>query len=269
MARERIALFPDAERPIVFGHRGYSALAPENTLAAFRLLLERGIPAVELDIHRCGTGEIVVIHDHELSRLTGEGGVVEELPLEELRRRSAGAWFGPEFASERIPLLTEVFSLLGAELYYDIEIKHEEHRPSGIEEPLARLIDEFGLEQQVMVSSFNPYPVKAFADLGTGIPTAMIYSNSRSVPPLLRNGQGRFIARCDVLKPAARKINAVTRFWYTRVERYPLVTWTVNDPAEVDRLSALEIDGLISDDPGMVLERLASLNEAAGVEAGT
>ncbi len=257
MSRERIALFPEAERPIVFGHRGYSAIAPENTLAAFQLLLDHGVPGVELDVHRCASGELVVIHDHELSRLTGEGGIVEDLSLEELRRRSVGAWFSPEFEAERAPLLTEVFSLLGDKVYYDIEIKLETREPSGIEEALARLIDEFGLEKRTLVSSFNPYPLKRFAALGTGIPTAVIYSNSKSVPRGLRNGQGRFVARCDVLKPNRRKINPVTRFWYNRVERYPLLTWTVNSEEEVDRLLALEVDGLISDDPGMVMRRLA------------
>ncbi len=258
MSRERIALFPDAERPIVFGHRGYSAEAPENTLAAFRLLLARGVPGVELDVHRCATGELVVIHDYELSRLTGEGGLVEEHSLQELRRRSAGAWFSREFESERVPLLTEVFALLGDRVYYDIELKHEDREPSGMEEPLARLIDEFGLEKRTMVSSFNPYPVKRFAELQTGIPTAVIYSNSRSVPRLMRNGQGRFIARCDVLKPNRRKVNAVTRFWYNRIEGYPLVPWTVNTHEEVDRLLALEVAGLVSDDPGMVMNRVAA-----------
>jgi len=63
--------FARTDRPLLFGHRGYSLLAPENTMKAFDLCAERNIPGVELDVHLCKTGELVVIHDHNLRRLSG------------------------------------------------------------------------------------------------------------------------------------------------------------------------------------------------------
>src|SRR5512138_815337 len=90
-------------RPLVLGHRGASADAPENTLAAFRLALEQGADGVELDVWRCRTGEVVVLHDEDTRRVAGSPLRVREATLAELRALDVGAWKGPGFRGERIP----------------------------------------------------------------------------------------------------------------------------------------------------------------------
>jgi len=98
--------------PIILGHRGASAEAPENTLAAFRLAVEQGADGVELDVWRCGSGEVVVHHDPDTARTGGVARLVSSTPWAELRRLDVGSWKGERFAGERIPLLAEVLDAL-------------------------------------------------------------------------------------------------------------------------------------------------------------
>ena len=99
---------------LLFGHRGYSAIAPENTLAAFRSLIDHQIPGVELDVHLSRDGNVVVIHDGNLKRTTGKDSLVQECTAAQIRTLDAGLWFGEKFKGEKIPLLGEVFALLGS-----------------------------------------------------------------------------------------------------------------------------------------------------------
>src|SRR5512138_2530443 len=94
-------------RPLVLGHRGASADAPENTLAAFRLALEQGADGVELDVRRCRTGEVVVVHDADTSRVAGAPLRVGDASLSELRALDVGGPAGARFRGERIPRLEE------------------------------------------------------------------------------------------------------------------------------------------------------------------
>src|SRR5262245_38563325 len=104
------------ERPRVFGHRGAMGYAPENTFASF----ER---AVEIDVHLTADGEVVVIHDHDLSRTTDGEGIVGEKTLAQLKSLDAGKWFGDELLGQRIPTLGEVLEWAQGRCVLDVEIK--------------------------------------------------------------------------------------------------------------------------------------------------
>ena len=104
------------DRPLFFAHRGLSARAPENTLAAFKLAWDSGVPGVELDIRLCATEDIVVFHDNDLERITGKQGTIEQSDLDELKSYDAGE-------GEKIPLLSEVFEAAPPDVYFDIEMK--------------------------------------------------------------------------------------------------------------------------------------------------
>src|SRR4051794_30509551 len=87
--------------PVVVAHRGASGLAPENTLAAFRLAVELGSPGVECDVHLTADGRVIVIHDATVDRTTNGSGEVAAQPFEALRALDAGRWFEARFAGER------------------------------------------------------------------------------------------------------------------------------------------------------------------------
>ena len=105
----------------IIGHRGASAVAPENTMAAFVAAREAGADGVELDVHAAAEGELFVIHDYAVDRTTTGTGLVFDLPAAEISHLDAGAWFAPEFAGERVPRLAEVLELEGLE--FEVELK--------------------------------------------------------------------------------------------------------------------------------------------------
>ena len=192
--------------PMVIGHRGYSSRAPENTLAAFRLVLEHGIQGVELDVHRCATGEIVVAHDETLQRTAGVPVKLREAPYGQIREHDVGRWFGEEFAGERVPLLEEVLELLGGRVFVDIEIKHyatqlgRAHEGS-VEAETVRLIRRHGLGGRSIVSSFDPFVVRRVRLLAPEVPVAAIYADTPDLPRFVRRGGARFYSGATVMKP--------------------------------------------------------------------
>ncbi|MBI9107628.1 MAG: glycerophosphodiester phosphodiesterase [Spirochaetales bacterium] len=254
-------IYPGEKKPYIFAHRGCSKAAPENTLAAFEEALNQKIPGVELDIHLCNSGELVVTHDDNVKRVTGFDGIVEELSYTELKKLDAGNWKGPQFSGEKLPLLEDVFDLLGSSVYYDIEIKSRKTVSSGLEEKLAALIANRGLEERCIVSSFNPMALKFFKKSAPHIPTAIIYCNDGELPPYLRHGEGKWIASADILKPDYKKINRTSMFFNHTIGRRPILPWTIDDPETAVKLIKLGVEGIISNDP-------ASIIIALGIWAG-
>ncbi len=249
--------FGSAGPLLLFGHRGYSAIAPENTLAAFQALLDHDVPGAELDVHLSADGIPVVIHDSSLQRVTGHAAAVEDSPVDAIRSLEAGSWFGAAFAGQRIPLLEEVFALLGRRVYYDIELKWRSRRTGALERAVLACIHRHGLRDRCLLSSFNFYCLREVRRLDRGIPTALIYSRHREVPPLLRHGEGRLFCRTDFLKPHHRQVHALSRIFFSGLLGSPLIPWTVEDAGEARRLVALGVRGLISNDPGKLRPALA------------
>ncbi|MDQ0896529.1 glycerophosphodiester phosphodiesterase family protein [Paenibacillus sp. V4I7] len=138
---------------LVIAHRGAKGEAPENTMAAFRLGLEQGCDAIELDIHLSKDGEIVVIHDDTMHRTTDISGKVNELTLAELKQADAGRWFHEKYAGERVPLLEEVFDLVPANIMINVEVKYSYGRK--LESALVELMRRKNRIHNVVVSSFD------------------------------------------------------------------------------------------------------------------
>jgi glycerophosphoryl diester phosphodiesterase len=251
-----MAILPDRARPLLFAHRGCSSLAPENTLAAFRRARELGIPGLELDIHVCATGELVVAHDDNFLRTapsgTNAGGLnIEELPLNEIRAVDVGTFFDPAFGGERPPLLEEVLEEFCPALYIDIELKSNKVLGDRLPGLAAEKLRSFGkaVEEAVTVSSFNPFSIAAFKRAAPHIPTAIIYGESEDVPRILRRGFGRHIAACDYVKP---NYLLVTQASFSRIavrEKRPMVPWTVDDPAAALAMLRRGCDGIVSNRP--------------------
>ena len=166
----------EAERKVlVFGHRGFSQDYPENTMISFSKAAENPlVDAVELDVHLCKTGEVVISHDFSLKRTAGIDREIEDLTLEELKGIDVGSFKGSEFRDARVPLLRELFSTFGTRFYYDIELKV---KAWDINRELSRkviaLIDEFGLRERVFVSSFNPLALRV-TSFGQSTDAAML-----------------------------------------------------------------------------------------------
>ena len=241
-------------RPLVFAHRGLSSLAPENTMAAFKLARELGMPGVELDVHLTSDGKLAVFHDHSTARLAGTSLELERSTWKDLSALDIGVWKDNNFKGERMIELAELFEEFGESLYYDVELKSNIAADYGLEAAVAACLrDAFastaGLTGRILVSSFNPMALARFKYLSPAIPTAIIWSGESDVPAYLRHGEGRWIGKVDALKPDRAKVTRLSAFRWRNVGGYPVVPWTVDSPAEAARLLSLGCEGVISNRP--------------------
>lgn len=252
----RLPILPDRKRPLVFAHRGCSAEAPENTMAAFALARERGIPGIELDIHLCASGELVVIHDYSTGRVGDKDVSVEGSSYATLCGVDLGTKKDARWKGEKPPLLSDLFERFGSAFYYDVEIKSDTSLDIGLEAALARLLDSMRMREHVLVSSFNPMSLRRFKGLCPSVPTGIIYCVADDVPAYLRHGEGALLAGSDYLKPKYVKVRAPVMFARRALGGRPVITWTVDDPAEAKRVLALGCAGVISNAP----DKLGILN---------
>lgn len=215
----------------IFGHRGASGEAPENTLKAFALAAEQGAQGVELDVHPSGDGQLVIIHDETLERTTNGRGRVAELDYAALAALDAGQ-------GERIPTLEEVLRLARGRLFVDIEIKDP-----GIEAPIAALIDRLAMTDQVAISSFYPASLAAMRATAPGLLRWLLSSS-------WGEQQWQTASELGVVGIAPR-YPAIDRALVERATNQGLavVAWTVNDEAEIRRLLDLQIGVIITDFP--------------------
>ncbi len=142
-----------AQRPLIIAHRGASADAPENTLAAFVLAKTQGSDGIELDVQLSRDGCPVVIHDFTLGKSTNGQGLVQQQTVAELQALDAGE-------GQSIPTLDEVFETLGSNFLYNVELKTAVFRDNGLAAVVADRIQAHHLERQTVVSSFNPWAVR-------------------------------------------------------------------------------------------------------------
>lgn len=170
-------LSPPRKRPLVVGHRGVPALHQENTLAGFRRAISLGIEAIELDVRLTKDQQLVVFHDSDVSRMTGRPGVVAQMTWDQISRlrirrdvpMGIDAKGAPVIAryerEERIPLLAEVLSEIASKLAVNVELKLDMARwwKVDVAGATAKVIHDLGVEDRVMVTSFDPRKLLAAA----------------------------------------------------------------------------------------------------------
>ncbi len=239
----------DAERPWVLGHRGARRRAPENTLAAFELALEEGADGVELDVRLDLDGDVVVIHDPDLARVTSgkDSRCIAELTRAEL----AGVDLGNK---ERVPRLEEVLRWARQrDARVNVELKSDVPRRSLLAWRVARLIaGEPHAAERLILSSFDPLLVAAAARLLPWMPVGWLVEARHPMPS--RSFLHRLVG-ATALHPQTTMVTASSVAAWQRAG-LPVNVWTVNDPADARRLNELRVDTLISDEPRAILRAL-------------
>lgn len=248
----------------VHAHRGGAALAPENTLAAVRNALALGADVIELDLHVSRDGAVVVIHDATLDRTTTGRGFVRETALADLQRLDAGTWFHARYAGERVPTLREVLEVVrgsgDGRVRLNLETKYDARGPAppaNFEELVLDQVRAAGMLGRTIIQSFYYPSIVKVKALDTSVTTAALRSPLN--PPLDPVADVR-AARADVYSPGFR---LVTKEALEALHRagIPVVPWTVNEPADMERLLALGIgalrgDGIITDHPDRLIQVL-------------
>ena len=242
----------------MLGHRGASGEAPENTLAAFRRALELGADGFELDVWRCRTGEAVVIHDADTARTGSAALVVKDTPLARLKTLDVGRWKGAPFARERVPTLSEVLLAFPAAMV-NVELKAGRIPNLGLPVEVVRTLRQHRAEPRVVVSSFSASLLGAFRSLAPDVATGFLVS-----PGAIAWARAATAVRA--IRPAAihlaRELATEERLESSIRAGVHVLVWTVDDPAEVERLARLGVAAVVSNQPGVARE---AVRRAMGV----
>ena len=236
-------------RPLVIGHRGASADAPENTIAAFELALEQGADGIELDVHLSADEQPVVIHDFTLERTTDGAGPVSDHRVRELKRLDAGGWHDRRFRGQRVQTLQEVLERFRDRARFWIELKGGSTLYPGVEERVVSMIEIYDVVDRVLVQSFDHVAIARVRTLNREIPVGALVAQAPLDPALLdRETVSAICPGAHVLSaPLLREIQGAGLACYV---------WTVNEPAQMDRLVEWGVNGIITDRPGLLRARL-------------
>lgn len=264
-----------ATTPLIIAHRGASGHAPEHTLPAYDLAVEMGAHVLEPDLQMTRDGVLIAFHDATLDR-TARGpaefctGPVRERTLAEIRECDVGSWFNerfperadPAFEGLQVVTLDELFLRYGDRVRWYPETKQPEDNP-GMEEALLELIHRHGLRDaavergQVLIQSFDPASLQRLRGLDPELPLVQLLPRQaladRSAMEVLEavsgyaQGVGPNHALVDADFMEAARANSLF-----------VHPWTVNDAGIMDRLLDLDVDGIFTDFPDILAERIAA-----------
>lgn len=232
---------------INFAHRGASGVCPENTMAAFRKAIELGATGIETDVQMTKDGKLILIHDETLQRTTNGQGLVRDYTLEEIQQLDAGSWFNEQFREERLPSLEELLELAQERgIIVNIELKNGAIQYPELEEKVIACIRRYGMEDRIVISSFNHYSLVKCKSIAPEIRTGILYMEG-----LYKAWEYGRTVGADALH--AYKY-AVLPEWVEEAKAIGVVyhPFTVNDPEEMKRLIAAKVAGIITDFPDLL-----------------
>ncbi len=237
---EIVEKFFKSNSPLIIAHRGFSAIAPENTLSAFKSAIRSKADMIELDVQTTRDGTPVVIHDTKVDRTTNGTGKVKNFYLWTLRELDAGSWFDLKYKGEKIPTLEEALKFIGGKIPVNIEIKSSSIK---ITEKVIATIYELDMEEKVLISSFDPRVLRKIKKLKIQIPTGFLYHYPVYFNPIktLENlGAIVFIHNFKFTTPKlVKKIHEAG---------FKIFVYTVNKPADIKKMIEIGVDGIITDD---------------------
>jgi glycerophosphoryl diester phosphodiesterase len=249
--------------PLIIGHRGASAHAPENTLAAFQMAIDVGTDGVEFDVQLAKDGVPVVIHDATLERTASRPERVADLTSKQLARVDIGSWFNkkfpkkskPEFASETVPTLTQVLELLKDTkglIYIELKCGDKDYEP--LAKAVCDVVRGSHLLPQIIVKSFKL----------AAIPVVRFHLREVQTSALFEPTIMDFLRRRKHILVIAHEFGAQQiSLHYSLVTRkllalatesnMPVTIWTVDEPKWLKRCARLGIGALITNDPAKLI----------------
>lgn len=239
-------LLDQLPKPAVIAHRGASAFAPENTLAAFDLAITLQADAIELDAQLTADGHVVVFHDLTLQRTTNGAGKLHKKTLKELKTLDAGMAFDTSYQGQRIPTLDETLASFGEKTFFNIEIKNLTHPFNSLPEKVVQIVQNHNLKTRVLLSSFNRFALIKIHRILPTLPTGL----------LIKYPQGK-VWLSGVLSPFIPhqsvhvSVKMLTKDMINAFHKShrKVFAYTVNDPETIKKLKSWDIDGIFTDDP--------------------
>lgn len=285
----------------VIAHRGASAYAPENTLAAFAMAEEMGADWFELDCRLTRDNEVVVIHDDTLDRTTSGSGYVREASLHEIKQLDAGSWFEDKYRGERVPTLEQAFEYAKGQIGVYVEIKdtaddgplisdirdlsnglqkhdglfrkdvmdlieRSETRNLMLTRKVIELAREHKMEEQIVVQSFSPIVIAIMAIEAPEFRVEILGKDDPdsmlSWEQFLRWG---YLFDVDGFNLDYQSLSPGRLAAFHRADKSVNV-WTINEVEEMKTILAWGIDGIITDKPAIAANHANSVGAAGGIK---
>jgi glycerophosphoryl diester phosphodiesterase len=232
--------------PLIIGHRGASAVAPENTMAAFREAIAAGADGIEFDVRLTRDAIPVIIHDSTLRRTAGLPHRVGDLTLPELESLNVG-----------VPSLEQLFTLFESNnLFLHLEMKCDSlSQRAPLVEACCRLVNNYSLKQRVIMSCFDHAVLEIVKNIDSEIKTAALFEPAISKPSV-------WLDQCIIDQATA--VGASALALHHRLARKQLIekakiaglgvaVWTVDDPAWIEQARLIGVDALITNNPAAML----------------
>ncbi len=233
----------DLDIPFIIGHRGASGEAPEDTVAAVMRAHDLGCRWVEIDVQLSADGVPMVIHDHTLARTTNGCGPVRAMTAHDLTALDAGSWFAPAFSDQRVPTLaTMLQTCRDLDLGLNIELK-----PSpGADEETARAVAAAVKARvpSLLVSSFSHLALAAFHGTAPDIALGALFKAPPNEDQL--QALGLPLYSVHVGAQTLRHADVVRLL----AAGYRVLSYTVNDPEQAQRLKDWGVTAIFTDFPG-------------------
>lgn len=233
-------------KPAIFAHRGASGQFPENTMLAFEEALRSGVDGIELDVQLTKDGEVVIIHDEKVDRTTNGQGFVKDFTLAELEELDAGSWFSSKFAGQRLMTLDTVLAWMqeeGNHLRLNIELKNDQIQYVGLEEKVLSLIEDYDLQERIIISSFNPFSLQRVRMQNAEIEMGYLVLGTPENALWIAREIGANAIHCEAPYALSAYGEAAKR------AGYPLRIYTVNAEDEYKQLVEAGVEVIMTDFP--------------------
>ncbi|MDX1902391.1 MAG: glycerophosphodiester phosphodiesterase family protein [Gammaproteobacteria bacterium] len=247
-------ILPEKISPPIIAHRGASHLAPENTLAAFRMAHVSGARWVEFDVMMAACGELIVFHDRTLERTTFATGDVSDFAYEYLSTLDAGSWFDPIFRDEKIPRLTEVLNLLSHyKMAANIEIKASQGNDVEIAHKIFQVVNAWQSRHPIPLffSSFSVLALETMRQISSEVSLALLLDQwCDEGPETLER------LNCHYLSLRQEDITSET-LQSVKLTQKKILAWTVNEPARAAQLFDWGVHAVFTDVPEVLIAKMA------------
>ena len=238
---------------VKIAHRGFSAIAPENTMVAFQKALELNVDCVELDVHGTIDKKVVAIHDQTLNRTTNQTGFVNQQTLNRVRQADAGRWFDDKFTGEKIPTLTEALDLICPSAMAVVEVKD-----AAITDQVVKDIHLTNTSKRVVVIAFDPMVLKQVRQLDSTLSTGFLLGGDKGhvndVELAAQLVQQVLVMGVPLLNLSEKLITSLLAHEIKK-RGVTLWTWTIDDLERMKEVVDSGVQGITSNQP----KRLSNL----------
>jgi len=246
---------PRPKHPVIIAHRGDSAAAPENTLAAFRSALAHGAQAMEFDIHLTRDGQAVVIHDATVDRCSTGKGAVQDLTLADLKSLDVGSWFAPNFTGERVPTLDEAIQAIPSPVLLIMHLRAHENESDRCERAVADAIVRNDVRNRTVVTHHTRHGLHRLRDLEPKLHLCWIGPGGEPGAEYLDDA---YYMGYRFVQPTARDIDE-RLVAYARERGMWINAFWADEVADMRRLITLGVDGIITNHPARLGQTLQEM----------